>query len=51
MALLRAAGIPSRIVGGISLKRQWKVPVENGYLVQDMGGREAMRGWRYSFLI
>ncbi|MCE5194355.1 MAG: transglutaminase-like domain-containing protein [Nitrospiraceae bacterium] len=37
MALLRAAGIPSRIVGGISLKRQWKVPVENGYLVQDMG--------------
>ncbi|MDO9288566.1 MAG: transglutaminase domain-containing protein, partial [Thermodesulfovibrionales bacterium] len=37
MALLRAAGIPARIVGGISLKRQWKVPVENGYLVQDMG--------------
>jgi transglutaminase-like putative cysteine protease len=37
MALLRAAGIPSRIVGGISLKRQWKVPVESGYLVQDMG--------------
>lgn len=37
MALLRASGIPSRIVGGVSLKRQWKVPVENGYLVQDMG--------------
>jgi hypothetical protein len=37
MALLRAAGIPSRIVGGISLKRQWKVPIENGYLVQDQG--------------
>jgi len=37
MALLRAAGIPSRIVGGISLQRKWKVPVENGYLVQDMG--------------
>lgn len=38
MALLRAAGIPSRIVGGISLKRQWKVPVGSGnYLVQDMG--------------
>ena len=37
MALLRAAGIPARIVGGISLKRQWKVPVENGFLVQDMG--------------
>lgn len=37
MALLRAVGIPSRIVGGITLKRQWKVPVENGYLIQDMG--------------
>lgn len=37
MALLRASGIPSRIVGGISLKRQWKVPVESGYLVQDQG--------------
>ena len=37
MALLRAAGIPARIVGGIGLKRQWKVPVEDGYLVQDMG--------------
>lgn len=37
MALLRSVGIPSRIVGGISLKRQWKVPVEGGYLVQDMG--------------
>lgn len=37
MALLRAAGIPARIVGGISLKRQWKVPIENGYLVQDQG--------------
>lgn len=37
MSLLRASGIPSRIVGGISLKRQWKVPVSNGYLVQDMG--------------
>ena len=30
-------------------KRQWKVPVENGYLVR-IWGREAMRGWRYSFL-
>ena len=37
MALLRTAGIPARIVGGISLKRQWKVPVEGGFLVQDMG--------------
>ncbi len=37
MALLRAAGIPSRIVGGIAISRQWKVPLENGFLVQDMG--------------
>jgi len=37
MALLRAAGIPSRIVGGITISRQWKVPLENGFLVQDMG--------------
>jgi len=37
MALLRASGIPARIVGGIGLKRQWKVPIENGFLVQDMG--------------
>ncbi len=38
MALLRAAGIPARIVGGITLKESWKVPVdENSYLVQSMG--------------
>lgn len=38
MALLRASGIPARIVGGISLKRQWKIPVGGeSYLVQDMG--------------
>lgn len=38
MALLRAAGIPSRIVGGISLKDQWKVPVNNqNSVVQGMG--------------
>lgn len=38
MALLRAAGIPARIVGGISLKEPWKVPVgHNNYLVQSMG--------------
>ncbi len=37
MAILRASGIPSRIAGGMGLKRQWKVPVEGGYLVQDMG--------------
>ncbi len=38
MALLRAAGIPARIVGGITLKESWKVPVdEKSYLVQSMG--------------
>ncbi len=38
MALLRAAGIPARIVGGISLKQPWKIPVEgHSFLVQSMG--------------
>ncbi|TAN41448.1 MAG: transglutaminase family protein [Nitrospirae bacterium] len=38
MALLRAAGIPARIVGGISLKQPWKIPVDDrNYLVQSMG--------------
>ncbi|GER92355.1 transglutaminase [hot springs metagenome] len=38
MALLRAVGIPSRIVGGISLKQSWKIPVgNNNFLVQSMG--------------
>lgn len=38
MALLRAAGIPARIVGGISLKQSWKIPVGNkNFLVQSMG--------------
>jgi transglutaminase-like putative cysteine protease len=38
MALLRAAGIPARIVGGISLKQSWKIPVgNNNFLVQSMG--------------
>lgn len=38
IALLRAAGIPARIVGGITLKESWKVPVdESSYLVQSMG--------------
>lgn len=38
MALLRAAGIPSRIVGGITLKEPWKIPLnEKDYLVQSMG--------------
>lgn len=38
MALLRASGIPARIVGGISLKQAWKIPVDDkNYLVQSMG--------------
>jgi transglutaminase-like putative cysteine protease len=38
MSLLRAAGIPARIVGGISLKEPWKIPVgHNNYLVESMG--------------
>ncbi|MBI4839203.1 MAG: transglutaminase domain-containing protein [Nitrospirae bacterium] len=38
MALLRAAGIPARIVGGISLKESWKIPLDaNNYLVQSIG--------------
>jgi transglutaminase-like putative cysteine protease len=38
IALLRAAGIPARIVGGISLKEPWKIPVGNdNFLVQSLG--------------
>ena len=38
MALLRASGIPARIVGGISLKESWKIPLDaNNYLVQSIG--------------
>lgn len=38
MSLLRAAGIPARIVGGISLKQSWKIPVDDrSFLVQSMG--------------
>lgn len=38
IALLRAAGIPARIVGGISLKEPWKIPAGGGnYLVESMG--------------
>ncbi|MCL5061592.1 MAG: transglutaminase-like domain-containing protein [Nitrospirae bacterium] len=38
IALLRAAGIPARIVGGISLKQSWKIPVgNNNFLAQSMG--------------
>lgn len=38
LALLRASGIPSRIVGGITLKEQMKIPIGGGdHLVQSMG--------------
>jgi hypothetical protein len=37
MALLRASGIPARIVGGVSLGKSWSVPLEDGTLVQSIG--------------
>ncbi len=38
IALLRASGIPARIVGGTSLNKQWKMPIDNyKSLVQTMG--------------
>ena len=37
IALLRAVGIPARIVGGITLSKSWKVPLKNGTLVQSIG--------------
>jgi transglutaminase-like putative cysteine protease len=38
IAMLRSVGIPARIVGGISLKDPWKVPVDKtSSLVQSMG--------------
>lgn len=38
IALLRNVGIPARIVGGITLKDTWKVPVDNrNSIVQGMG--------------
>ncbi len=38
IAFLRALNIPARIVGGITLKDQWKIPLgKEGYLVQSMG--------------
>jgi len=38
IALLRSAGIPARIVGGITMKESWKVPVENNsFIVQSIG--------------
>jgi len=38
IALLRNVGIPARIVGGITLKDTWKVPIDNrNSIVQGMG--------------
>ncbi|MDI9560182.1 MAG: transglutaminase domain-containing protein [Pseudomonadota bacterium] len=38
IALLRASGIPARIVGGTSLNKQWKMPINDvKSLVQTMG--------------
>ncbi|MBI3754332.1 MAG: transglutaminase domain-containing protein [Deltaproteobacteria bacterium] len=37
ISLLRAVGIPARIVGGITLNKSWKVPLKNGTLIQNIG--------------
>jgi len=38
IALLRSVGIPARIVGGITLKEPWKVPIDaQNSIVQSMG--------------
>lgn len=38
IALLRSVGIPARIVGGITLKDSWKVPIDSrNSIVQSMG--------------
>ena len=38
LALLRASGIPARIVGGTTLDKQWKIPIDDSRnLVQSMG--------------
>lgn len=38
VALLRASGVPARIVGGISLNKQWTMPVSDSKtIVQKMG--------------
>ncbi|MGD0229035.1 MAG: transglutaminase family protein [Syntrophorhabdales bacterium] len=38
VALLRASGIPARIVGGTSLNKQWRMPIDNyKQIVQAMG--------------
>ncbi|MCK5343198.1 MAG: transglutaminase domain-containing protein, partial [Candidatus Heimdallarchaeota archaeon] len=42
VALLRAAGIPARVVGGLSLKKAWKIPIAGGTITQNNGqGRHA----------
>ncbi len=40
LALLRSAGLPARLVGGISLDQAWRVPLGRDVLVQKMG-----KGW------
>jgi transglutaminase-like putative cysteine protease len=38
LALLRAAGIPARLVAGITLSKQWRIPVEDSQsLIPSMG--------------
>ncbi|GBE00381.1 transglutaminase-like superfamily protein [bacterium BMS3Abin07] len=37
VAMLRQAGIPARVAGGISLSRKWKTPTKRGYMIHDMG--------------
>jgi len=38
MALLRAAGIPVRMVGGTSLNKQWRIPIDDyKQIIQTMG--------------
>lgn len=38
IAMLRSVGIPARIVGGITLKESWKVPIDaKNSIVQSMG--------------
>ncbi|TAN63551.1 transglutaminase domain-containing protein, partial [bacterium] len=46
-ALLRSAGIPSRVVGGIALGKSWKVPLKDGALLQSIGqgGHAWMEVW------
>lgn len=47
VALLRSIGIPARVVGGLSLGKRWKVPLEKGALLQGIGqgGHAWMEVW------